>query len=59
MSLTPPTNATFLVSLILVIIAIVAHFVPQFAAAVPFSGNFWAPVAAYIVLMLGNLVRGF
>jgi hypothetical protein len=56
--LTPPTMGTFLVSLVLIILALVAHYVPQVAAAVPLSGSFWTPVAAYIVLMLGVLVKG-
>jgi hypothetical protein len=59
MRLTPPTNATFFVSLLLIIIALLAHFVPQVAANIPFSGSFWTPVAAYLILMLGNVVKGF
>lgn len=59
MNLSPPTNSTFFISLLVILVAVVAHFVPQVAAAVPFSGSFWAPVAAYVVLMLGNVLRGF
>ncbi len=59
MRLSPPTSSTFFISLLIMIVALVAHFVPQVAAAVPFSGSFWAPVAAYVILMLGNVLRGF
>jgi hypothetical protein len=59
MRLTPPTNATFFVSLLILFVAILAHFVPQVAANIPFSGSFWTPVLAYVILMLGNTVKGF
>jgi hypothetical protein len=56
--LTPPTNTTFFVSLFFFVLAVLGHAVPQVAAAVPFSASWWAPVAAYIVLAIGVLVRG-
>lgn len=56
--LTPPTNTTFLISLLIFLLGLIAHFVPQVAAGIPLSGSYWMPVAAYIVLGLGNLVRG-
>ena len=58
MRLNPPTIFIFLLSLLLVIFALVVqlHFlpVPQF---IPHQ-QFWLAVIGYIVLMLGNLVRG-
>ena len=56
--LTPPTNTTFFISLLIFLVAAVAHFVPQVAEAVPFSGSWWATAAAYILLTIGVLVRG-
>jgi hypothetical protein len=56
--LTPPTNSTFLISLIIFLVGAVAHFVPQVAANIPLSGSWWAPAAAYILLAIGVLVRG-
>lgn len=57
-TLTPPTNTTFLVSLVLFLVGLIAHFVPQVAANVPLSGSYWVPAAAYILLAVGALVRG-
>lgn len=56
--LSPPTTSTFLISFLIMVVALVAHFVPQVAATLPFSGSFWAPVVAYFVLMLGVVFRG-
>jgi hypothetical protein len=56
--LTPPTNTTFFISLILFLVGLIAHFVPQVAANVPFSGSYWIPAAAYILLGVGVTVRG-
>jgi len=58
MRLNPPTVFVFLLSLIPVILAVVSHLgfvpVPQIMP----NQNIWLPVFGYIVLMLGNLVRG-
>ncbi|MBI4724972.1 MAG: hypothetical protein HY765_08350 [Rhodomicrobium sp.] len=56
--LTPPTNTTFFVSLLIFLLAVLGHFVPQVAASVPLSGSWWAPAAAYILLAIGVTVRG-
>ncbi len=58
MRLTPPTNLTFLISILLAILAIVGQFVQGVSIYIPVS-TFWVAIAAYVVLMLGNLVRGF
>jgi len=58
MRLNPPTVFVFLISLVLVTVAVLSHLniIP-----VPFkipNQNFWLAVGGYIVLMIGNLVRG-
>jgi hypothetical protein len=58
MRLNPPTIAIFLISLVLAALAIVTKlgFVPM-PRYIPHQ-EYWLAMAAYIVLMLGNLVRG-
>jgi len=58
MRLTPPTNMTFLISMLLAALAIVGQFVSMVSNYVPLS-MFWVAIVAYIVLWLGNLLRGF
>ncbi len=58
MQLTPPTNTTFFISLLIFLVGAIGHYVPQVAANVPLSGSWWAPAAAYILLAIGALVRG-
>ena len=58
MRLTPPTNLTFFISMILAALAIVGQFVSMIQVNMPIS-MFWIAIVAYIVLWLGNLVRGF
>jgi hypothetical protein len=55
MNLSPPTTAVFVISLILALLAIVGKFV-----AIPFitEHGFWVAVIAYVVLAVGNLLRG-
>ncbi len=58
MRLNPPTVFIFLISLILTGLAVVSKLG---LVAVPFqfpNQDFWLAVIGYIVLMLGNLVRG-
>lgn len=58
MRLNPPTVVVFLISLLLVALALVSK---QGIAVIPdFVPNqqFWLAIAGYIVLMLGNLIRG-
>jgi hypothetical protein len=52
--LTPPTNTTFIVSIIPFLLGLLGHFAP---GSVPIGGS-WALIAAYIVLAAGVLVRG-
>lgn len=58
MRLNPPTVFIFLISLILIAIAIISKMglavIPDF---VP-NQQFWLAIAGYLILMLGNLVRG-
>ncbi len=56
--LTPPTKTTFLISLLILLFGVCGHTVPQFAGSVPLSASWWMPVAAYILLAIGVLVRG-
>jgi hypothetical protein len=58
MRLTPPTNMTFLISAILAAVAIVGQFVSMVSNYIPIS-MFWVAIVAYMLLLLGNLVRGF
>jgi hypothetical protein len=58
MRLTPPTTITFLISFLLAVLAVVGHFVHAVGNAIP-GGVFWVATAAYVVLFLGNVVRGF
>ena len=55
MNLSPPTTAVFVISLILAALAIIGKFVP-----IPFITDygFWVAVIAYVVLAVGNLLRG-
>ena len=55
--LTPPTLTTLSISLILAVVAIAGQYVHQISNAIPVS-MFWLAVAGYIVLLLGNLIRG-
>jgi hypothetical protein len=52
--LTPPTQTTFVISLILFLLGLISQFAP---GSVPFGGP-WVLIAAYIVLAIGVLVRG-
>jgi hypothetical protein len=57
MRLTPPTNFTFFISMLLAALAVVGQFVSMVSNYVPLS-MFWVAIVAYIVLWLGNLLRG-
>jgi hypothetical protein len=52
--LTPPAQTTFIISLVLFLLGVIAQFAP---GSVPIGGP-WAFIAAYIVLAAGVLVRG-
>lgn len=57
MRLTPPTKLTFMLSLLLAIAAFVVKFIPVVSTYVPVTG-FWIAMAAFVLLALGNFVRG-
>jgi hypothetical protein len=58
MRLNPPTIAVFLISLILAILALVTKLglvhVPRYLP----HQEYWLAITAYMVLMVGNLIRG-
>jgi hypothetical protein len=58
MRLNPPTVVIFLIALVLAVLALVTKMgflhVPRY---IPHQ-EFWLAMVAYIVLMVGNLVRG-
>jgi hypothetical protein len=55
--LTPPTSTTFIISIILAVVAIAGQYIHQISNYVPIS-TFWLVVIAYVVLFFGNLIRG-
>ena len=55
MQLSPPTQVVFLVSLILAILALVGRFAH---VAYITEYDFWFAIVGYIVLFLGNLLKG-
>ncbi len=56
MSLSPPTTMVFVVSIVLAILAVIGTFTP-----LPFitANAFWVAIAGYVLLALGNILRGF
>jgi hypothetical protein len=55
--LTPPTPTTFLISVIVAVLAILGHQLPQLATHIPLN-LFWLMVIAWLVLFFGNLIKG-
>jgi hypothetical protein len=55
--LTPPTTTTLVISAILAILALAGHYSPEISSLIPMN-IFWLVVIAYVVLLLGNLIRG-
>ncbi len=55
MRLSAPTKNIFLISVILFVLALVGHFV-----AIPYVTlyQFWLAIAAFVVLAIGNLLKG-
>jgi len=55
MNLSPPTNKVFWISLVVALLGIVASFV-----SIPFVSDnaFWFVVVAYVLLFLGNTMKG-
>ncbi len=58
MRLNPPTVFIFLISLILAVAAIAGHQGLVEIPSVIAAQDFWLAIGAYIVLAIGNLVRG-
>lgn len=56
--LTAPTNGTFIIALLVFLVGLLGHNIPQVAGAIAFSGNYYVPVVAFLILMVGNLIRG-
>lgn len=58
MRLNPPTIVIFLISLVLAVLALVTKlgFVPV-PRYLPHQ-EYWLAITAYLVLMMGNIVRG-
>ena len=56
MSLSAPTNLVFVISVVLAILAVIGTF-----TQLPFISEhaFWVAIAGYVVLALGNILRGF
>jgi len=56
MKLTPPKNIVFIISLILVIISLVSHFIN-----IPFltEYQYWIMLVGYVLLGLGVAIKGF
>jgi hypothetical protein len=56
MRLTPPKKIVFWISLILAVVGLVAYFV-----TIPFLSGiaFWLVLVGYVLLALGNTVKGF
>lgn len=56
MNLTPPTKNVFYVSVVLAVLGILGSFI-----SIPFVSvyAFWFLVVAYVVLFLGNTMKGF
>jgi hypothetical protein len=58
MRLNPPSMLIFLISVVLASLALITKlgfiFVPRYLP----HQEYWLAISAYIVLMLGNLVRG-
>ncbi len=60
MRLNPPSIFIFLISLVLAILALVSKFGPigiNVPRYLPHQ-EYWLAIAAYLVLMVGTLVRG-
>lgn len=58
MRLNPPTIFIFLISLILAVAAVAGHQGLVDIPSVVTAQDFWLAVSAYVLLAIGNLVRG-
>ena len=58
MNLSAPTKLTFRISLLVAILALAVQLVPAVGQYVGIPG-FWIALAAFVLLALGNVLRGF
>ncbi len=58
MRLNPPTVFIFLISLVLAVLSIASTQGFITLPSLVTAQNYWLAIAAYIVLAIGNLVRG-
>lgn len=56
MRLTPPTKIVFYISVVLAVVGLIANFV---TIPVLSDFSFWLVVAGYVLLFLGNTMKGF
>lgn len=58
MRLNPPTIFIFLISLILAVASIAGHQGMVEIPSIMTAQDFWLAISAYVILAIGNLVRG-
>ena len=56
MKLSAPTQVVFIISLILVILALLGQFVTTIPLVAPYK--FWLAIAGYVVLAAGCMMKG-
>ena len=54
MMLSPPKKIVFYISVLLAVVGLVAFFVPAIEAY-----SFWLVLVGYVLLALGNILKGF
>ncbi len=61
MRLTPPKKIVFWIALILAVLALVGYFLAVFVSGmtVLLYVGFWLALAGYVLLALGNALKGF
>ena len=61
MRLTPPKKIVFWIALILAVLAFVGYFLAVFVSGmtVLLYVGFWLAMAGYVLLALGNALKGF
>lgn len=56
MNLSAPTQAIFIISLVIAVLAVIGVLVPTIPVISPYA--FWVAIIAYIVLAVGCLAKG-
>ena len=54
MMLSPPNKIVFYISVLLAVVGLIAFFVPAVEAY-----SFWVLLVGYVLLALGNVMKGF